>query len=138
MKPSITDRAWRVLNQLLKERGVDRVSREAWRSAFGAMMRDAGLRRVASRFYDARVSLVRRGHVVQDARGFGVDTVPAEFQPRPYAAPRVPVVTGICAVCDRTRRLTRHGICWPCNTARAMLGSDAKRAARLVEWLMLG
>ena len=138
MKPSLAGRAWRVLNTLLHDRGVDRVSREEWRAAFDAMMRDAGLRRVASRFYDARVSLVRRGHVVQDARGFGVDTVPAEFQPRPYAAPRVPVVTGVCAVCDRTRRLTRHGICWPCNTARAMLGSDAGRAARLAEWLMLG
>ena len=138
MKPSITDRAWRVLNQLLKERGVDRVSREAWRSAFGAMMRDAGLRRVASRFYDARVSLVRRGHVVVDNRGVGVDTVPAGLQPPGHAAPRVPVVTGVCAVCGRTRRLTRHGICWPCNTARAMLGSDAGRAARLAEWLMLG
>ena len=139
MKPSLACRAWRVLNTLLHDRGVDRVSREEWRAAFDTMMREAGqTRNLAQRFFDARAPLEQRGHVIQDARGFGVDTVPAEFQPRPYAAPRAPVVTGACAVCDRTMRLTRHGICWPCNTARAMLGSDAGRAARLAEWLMLG
>ena len=135
MKPSIAGRAWSALNQQLRDRKVDRITRREWRAAFAVQI---GPRNLAQQFYDARMSLKRRGHVVQDARGFGVDTVPMEFQPHQHKAPRVPVVTGVCAVCDRTRRLTLHGICWPCNTARAMLGSDAGRAARLAEWLMLG
>ena len=47
-----------------------------------------------------------------------------------------------CAVCRReTVNAVGAGaraLCRACSTARAMLGSDAGRAARLAEWLMLG